>query len=135
MRHPLHPALVHFPIACWSLATLADFTSLWLGESAWRWSTGLLAAGCIIALAAMVAGLIELPRVPEGPALRDTYLHMGLMLAAFALFTARLLLGLDHLQPLAPGAWGMLLDAAGFATLAVGGWIGGRLVYGHGIGR
>lgn len=135
MRHPLHPALVHFPIACWSLATLADFASLWQGESAWRWSAGLLATGCIIALVAMVAGLIELPRVPEGPALRDTYLHMGLMLAAFTFFTARLLLGLDHLQPQAPGTWGLLLDAAGFATLAVGGWVGGRLVYGHGIGR
>ncbi|WP_343251093.1 DUF2231 domain-containing protein, partial [Pseudoxanthomonas sp. KAs_5_3] len=24
MRHPLHPALVHFPIACWSLATAGD---------------------------------------------------------------------------------------------------------------
>ncbi|MGB3835016.1 DUF2231 domain-containing protein [Castellaniella sp.] len=135
MRHPLHPALVHFPIACWSLATLADFSSLWLGESAWRWSAGLLMVGCVVALLAMMAGLMELSRVPDGPALRDVYLHMGLMLAAFTLYTARLFLRLDHLQPLAPDVLALLLSLAGFITLAVGGWLGGRLVYGHGIGR
>ncbi|HEX7387573.1 MAG TPA: DUF2231 domain-containing protein [Castellaniella sp.] len=135
MRHPLHPALVHFPIACWTLATGTDFASLWLGEASWQWSAGLLAIGCIVALAAMTAGLVELARVPDGPALRDTYLHMGLMLAAFTFFTARLMLGLNHLQPLAPSVLSFVLDALGFITLATGGWLGGRLVYGHGIGR
>lgn len=135
MRHPLHPALVHFPIACWSLATLTDFASLWLGESAWRWSAGLLAVGCIVALLAMAAGVLELSRVPDGPALRDVYLHMGLMLTAFVLYSVRLLLRLDHLQPLAPDVSSLLLDLAGFIALAIGGWLGGRLVYGHGIGR
>lgn len=135
MRHPLHPALVHFPIACWSLATLTDFGSLWLGESAWRWSAGLLAVGCAVALFAMAAGLLEMARVPDGPALRDVYWHMGFMLAAFALYTARLFLRLDHLQPLAPDVLALVLVFAGFVTLAIGGWLGGRLVYGHGIGR
>lgn len=135
MRHPLHPALVHFPVACWSLAAVADFAGLWLGKASWQWSAGLLAVGCAIAVIAMVAGLLELARIPEGPALRDAYLHMGLMLTAFALFTARLLLGLDHLQPVAPGTLALVLDAVGFVALATGGWVGGRLVYGHGIGR
>ncbi|CAM5184255.1 hypothetical protein CDEF62S_01330 [Castellaniella defragrans] len=135
MRHPLHPALVHFPVACWSLATFTDFAGLWLGESAWRWSAGLLTAGCAIAVLAMAAGLMELARVPDGPALRDTYLHMGAMLTAFALFTARLLVRLDHLQPLAPNTTSLWLDIFGFIALAIGGWLGGRLVYGHGIGR
>lgn len=91
--------------------------------------------GCVVALLAMMAGLMELSRVPDGPALRDVYLHMGLMLAAFTLYTARLFLRLDHLQPLAPDVLALLLSLAGFITLAVGGWLGGRLVYGHGIGR
>jgi len=135
MRHPLHPALVHFPVACWSLATLSDFAGLWLGESAWQWSAGLLLVGCAAGLLAMAAGLLELSRVPEGPALRDVYLHMGLMLTAFALYSTRLLLRVDHLQPLAPDVLSLWLDVAGFAALAIGGWLGGRLVYGHGIGR
>lgn len=134
-RHPLHPAIVHFPIACWSLVVAADFASHWFGETAWRWSGGLLTVGCAVALPAMAAGLAELPRIPEGPALRDTWMHMGFMLAAFSVFVARLLLRVEHLQPLPPNGVSLLLDAFGFSLLAVGGWLGGRLVYGHGIGR
>lgn len=135
MRHPLHPAIVHFPVACWSLAVITDFAGLWLGETAWQWSGGLLAVGCAMALVAMAAGMIELPRVPEGAAMRDTYIHIAAMLTAFALFAAGLFLRLDHYVPLQPDAVSLFLDAGGFLALALGGWFGGRLVYGHGIGR
>lgn len=134
MRHPLHPALVHFPVTCWSLAVVADFAGVWLGEPVWRWSGGLLAVGCTMAVVAMLAGMIELPRVPEGAAMRDVWLHMGAMLVAFTLFAVRLFLRLGDLQPLAPDGISLALDAGGFAALAVGGWLGGRLVYGHGVG-
>jgi uncharacterized membrane protein len=60
---------------------------------------------------------------------------MGLMLGALTFFATRLLLRLDHLHPLAPDAVSLLLDAAGFLCLVVGGWFGGKLVYGHGVGR
>ncbi len=134
MRHPLHPALVHFPVACWSLAVAADFAEIWLGEHSWRWSSGLLAIGCTMALAAMLVGMMELSRVPEGAAIRDAWLHMGAMLLAFALFVTRLFIRLDHLEPLAPDTIALVLDAGGFLALAVGGWFGGKLVYGHGVG-
>ncbi len=132
MRHPLHPALVHFPVACWTLAVAADFASPFVGEFAWRWSPGLLGVGCGMGLLAMLAGLLELSRVPKGPPLRDAYRHMGIMSLAFTLFTTRLLLGPDESQPDAVALW---LDAAGFIGLAAGGWLGGRLVYVHGLGR
>lgn len=135
MRHPLHPALAHFPVACWTLATATDFASLWLGETAWQWSAGLLAVGCALALLAIPAGLVEMARVPEGAVLRDVYLHMGAMLMALVLFGTRLLLRLDGLQQLAPDTMALTLDGAGFVALTVGGWLGGRLVYGHGVGR
>lgn len=135
MRHPLHPAFVHFPIACWSLAVAADFAGLWLGETAWRWSGGLLAVGCATAVVAMLAGMAELSRVPEGAPMIDAWAHMGAMLTAFTHFAARLILRLDHLQPLAPDRISLMLDAGGFIAEAIGGWSGGRLVYGHGVGR
>lgn len=135
MRHPLHPALVHFPVSCWSLAVAADLSSLWFGEAAWRWSAGLLAVGGVTASAAMVAGMMELSYIPEGTPMRDTWRHMAAMMMAFTFFCARLVLRLHHLQPLAPDTASLILDAIGFCTLAVGGWIGGRLVYGHGVGR
>ena len=135
MRHPLHPALVHFPVACWSLAVAADFASLHFGAAAWAWSGGLLAVGCAMAVVAMLAGLLELARVPEGVAMRDAYLHMSAMLVALLLFATSLLLRLDHLKPLAPNVASLLLDTGGFLALAAGGWLGGKLVYGHGVGR
>ena len=88
-----------------------------------------------MALVALAAGLIELARVPEGAAMRDAYWHMGAMLAALTLLATRLLLRLDHLKPLPPDGLSLLLDAGGFLCLAAGGWFGGRLVYGHGVGR
>ncbi|MGN6671514.1 MAG: DUF2231 domain-containing protein [Candidatus Nucleicultricaceae bacterium] len=135
MRHPLHPALVHFPIACWTLAVISDFSGLYFGAMAWSWSGGLLAVGCIMAVIAMLAGLLEFTHVPEGPAMRDVYLHMGFMFVSFMLFATRLFLRLDHLQPLEPNTLSLLIDLAGLITLMVGGWFGGRLVYGHGVGR
>lgn len=164
MRHPLHPASVHFPIVCWTFAVIADFSSLFFGELMWHWSTGqvsiaqtpigkipidqipidqistgliaigLLSLGCVTALVAMLAGLLELARVPEA-AMRDTYLHMSAMLLAFILFTTRLLLGLDAELTQAPEVLVLVLDFSGFTLLLVGGWLGGKLVYGHGVGR
>lgn len=134
-RHPLHPALVHFPIACWTLTVLADVAGLWLGEAAWRWSGGLLAIGDGTALLAICAGMLELPHVPEGLAMRVAYWHMGAMLLASSAFCARLLLRLDGMQPLAPDALSLLLDTLGFCCLTLGGWLGGRLVYHHGAGQ
>ncbi|MBS0367315.1 MAG: DUF2231 domain-containing protein [Proteobacteria bacterium] len=114
---------------------LSDFAGLYFGAAAWSWSGGLLATGCLMAIVAMLAGVVELTRVPEGPALRDAWWHMGAMLVALVLFATRLLLRLDHRKALAPDLVSLLLDAGGFVALAVGGWFGGRLVYQHGIGR
>jgi uncharacterized membrane protein len=127
--------VVHFPVACWSLAVTADFAGLWLGESAWRWSGGLLVVGCGMAVVAMLAGLLELPYVSEGPAMRTAYWHMGLMLAACTLFSARLLLRLENLRPTEPNAISLTLDAVGMIALLFGGWLGGKLVYHHNVGR
>ena len=133
--HPIHPAIVHFPVACWSLAVLADAASLIFGQTAWQWAGGLLAVGCAMALLAAGAGLWELRRVPEGAAMQDALWHMGLMLSAFCLFGARLFVGVADKQFIAPNTLAFALDALGFITLMVGGWMGGKLVYTHGIGQ
>jgi uncharacterized membrane protein len=135
MRHPLHPALVHFPVACWTLATVGDFASLFWGEAAWRPAGLLLAAGTLLAVPAMLAGMLELAQVPPGGnAIKDVYRHMAAMLLALTLYGVALLLRLDHLGLTAPGAAILALEATGFLAVAVGGWLGGNLVYQHGIG-
>ncbi len=88
-----------------------------------------------MALVAMLAGLVELSRVPEGLAMQTAYWHMGAMLVACTFFSARLLLRLEDFRPVEPNTISLLLDAGGFICLAVGGWLGGRLVYQYGVGR
>ena len=135
MKHPLHPALVHFPVACWSLATMADLASLWWGEPAWRFAATLLAIGLASAVAAMLAGMIELMKLDaDHPAMPDVNRHMLLAMAAWCCYAASLFLRLDGVRPTAPDALDLGLSVAGFVVLGLTGWLGGKLVYGHGLG-
>jgi uncharacterized membrane protein len=134
-RHPLHPAVVHFPVACWSLATFADLASLWLGRPAWWLAGVLLAIGTLTALAAMATGLIEFVRIEAGsPALRDANRHMLLVMAAWLLYAGSLFLRLRGATLIAPGWPALGTGIAGFLCLCAAGWMGGKLVYQHGIG-
>jgi uncharacterized membrane protein len=135
MRHPLHPALVHFPVACWSLATLADFASLHWGEPAWHLAGVLLIVGLVMAIPALLAGMYELSRIADdSPAWRSVYLHMGAMSAALLLYAIGLFARLDHAVLLAPDATALTCSAFGFMALATGGWLGGKLVYEYRLG-
>lgn len=134
-RHPLHPALVHFPVACWSLATCADIASLWLGRPAWRLAGELLAIGLLTALAAMLAGLFEYARIAEGsPALPDARRHMLFALMAFVFYGASLALRLHGTTLVAPTGPALATGMAGFLCLGAAGWLGGKLVHQHRIG-
>ena len=136
MKHPLHPALVHFPVACWTLASMADALSLF-------WRTGplqllaavLLALGCALGLLAATAGFIELLKLPANhPAERTAYQHMGLALTSWSLYAASLFLRIEHQQFIAPDVLALLLSGAGLLVLLATGWLGGQLVYRHGVG-
>ena len=136
MRHPLHPALVHFPVACWSLATLADgLARVWQPAVLQPLAALLIGIGCIAGLAAAAAGFLELLKLADGhPAERIAYLHMGLALGTWCLYAASLGLRVDHRQLLPPGAAALASSGVGFVLLLATGWLGGKLVYGHGVG-
>ncbi|GAA5073435.1 DUF2231 domain-containing protein [Lysobacter panacisoli] len=135
MRHPLHPALVHFPIATWSLATAGDLASLLWGEPAWRFAGISIVVGTLTALAAMAAGFIELLKVgANSPASRDVNRHMLLMMATWCCYAASLFARLDGTTLTRPDALGIALSATGFVVMCFAGRIGGKLVYEHGIG-
>ncbi|HJW47255.1 MAG TPA: DUF2231 domain-containing protein [Lysobacter sp.] len=135
MNHPLHPALVHFPIACWSLATAADAVSLFWGEPAWKFAGLLLAIGTVAAIATMLAGFVELMKVDaDSPAMRVANRHMLLAVIAWSCYAASLFLRLEGTTLREPGPVALGLSALGFAALCVTGWLGGTLVYEHGVG-
>ncbi|KRE87191.1 hypothetical protein ASG75_03335 [Rhodanobacter sp. Soil772] len=135
MRHPLHPALVHFPIACWSLATAADLASPVWGEPAWRLAGVLLMAGVGFSIPAMLAGFLELAKVAEdNPAIKDVNRHMIMVMSALTCYVVSLFLRLHGTELIEPGLLAIGLSVLGFLCLGVAGWLGGKLVYGHRLG-
>jgi uncharacterized membrane protein len=136
LGHPVHPMLVHFPIACWSLATLCDALALsGLYPKAWVWSAPLLVVGLAIALPAMVTGFLDLARIGNDAAARLADKHMIAMGTAFTLYLGALGLRFETLQLSSePTLLPALAGWAGLAVMGIGGWLGGQLVHHHGIG-
>jgi uncharacterized membrane protein len=135
VRHPLHPALVHFPIACWSLATFADSAGVWAGEPAWRFAGWLLVIGTATALAAMATGFMEFVKLAvEDPRAKHVTRHMVLVLCAWLAYAGSLVLRVDHAALQAPGVAAIVASVVGFALLCAAGWLGGQLVYREGLG-
>ena len=136
MAHPVHPALVHFPIACWSLATMGDIASLAFGDPRiWFVSNVLLVCGLVTALAAITAGLFELGKIlGNSPAMRVAYWHVSLVLSAWVVYALSLYMRLNGAVLIQPGGVAIALSVLGFLLVAAAGWLGGTLVYGYGIG-
>jgi uncharacterized membrane protein len=134
--HPLHPALVHFPVACWTAAPALDLGYLLTRNPAW-WHAGFWCVGLGLAmgLLAMCAGLMDLMALPKDhPAEAVGQRHMLLMGCAWCVFVADLML--RHPAPSDAAAWTVFgLSAAGFLLLVAGAYAGARLVYDFGVGK
>lgn len=133
--HPLHPMLVHFPVALWTLAVAADAGGVITRHEIW-WSVSFAcqALGLLAAVPAMAAGALDFASVPRGHAAFDTAIaHLTAMGTAWLSYLASAALrGLPG--PEAPPAAAIAAGIAGFVAMAVGGWLGGRLVYRFGVG-
>jgi len=133
--HPIHPAMVHFPLGLLLSATIVD-----LGQLAGLWAEPRLAAlliagGLVGGLAAMAAGLYDFSRLNDTQvphALR----HMAAVGAAWLGYAAALYLRRDTLTGAADVSTPSLATSIGSAlVLGLGGWLGGELVYRYGAGR
>ena len=139
LGHRLHPPLTDFPIALWSVSLLWDGVAFARGDSFWmQFSFWSIAAGLGAALPAMATGLFDYAAIPEKQRLaeRAATRHMLAMLCATALFTGSLIVrvGADTIGSLKMIV-AVILSAVGLAMLLIGGWLGGELVFRHGIGR
>jgi uncharacterized membrane protein len=127
--------LAHFPVVCWSIATLADLAIPHYGPPAWHLAGTLLWIGVLVAIPTIVVGVFELIQIPKEPApVRAGFAHMGVMFVAFMLYVVSFLLRIHEGHIIYPGIAARTLSVIGFALLLVGGWLGGTLVYGYGAG-
>lgn len=134
--HPVHPMLVHFPIVFWSCAVAADVAAVIAhAPMAANLASATLALGCISGLLAMIAGIVDFASLAKASPARDTAVtHLMAMCGAWLLFLLALAL---HGYPPRPevSIVAFMTTLVGFATMAFGGWLGGKLVYEFGIGR
>jgi uncharacterized membrane protein len=137
LGHPLHPALVHVPAGLWPAALVFDFLSqTGLGNVAVQLSFFCIAFGLLAALAAVPAGIFDWSEIKkEKPAWKIGVWHMSLNLLAAALFAANLGLrfGTFRTATTVPLP-GLALSAIGVFLVMVSGYLGGQMVYSHGIG-
>jgi len=143
--YALHPATVHFPIALLLASGLCTLVYLRRGERAWETSAyHCLLLGWLGGAVAVLSGSLDALRQLSGPdAPRDNALigwvnaHAFINIASLVIYGQALLRRrrapalLDD-QEARRGY--LLLHAAGAAALVAGGWIGGHLVYGLGLG-
>jgi nitrite reductase/ring-hydroxylating ferredoxin subunit/uncharacterized membrane protein len=133
--HPIHPMLIPFPFAylfgsvcidAWARATERP--------GLFRTATHLNAIGIGCALAAAVPGIVDYVFAvpPKSSARTRATDHAVSNISALALF-ALARLGRNHGED-RPAAWALAAEVAGAALLAMGGWMGGTLVYRNQIG-
>lgn len=138
LGHPAHVPFTHFPLALWTAAFCGDLAYAWTADPFW-WSFAFwdIALGLVLGGMTLLTGFYDFFLIPEGkPLTVETALrHMMAMLTAACLFGISLYF---HRGP-APPTQGPLFLALGFSGagtlfLHCGGWLGGHLVYHHGIG-
>ena len=136
--HPLHPALVHFPVACWTAAPALDaFYLVWRNPACWLAAFWCIAVGVGMGLLAMTAGFMDLMALPADHPAQDTaQRHMLLVSSAWCVFAVSLLFQPLHAAPSEGQIWLALgLSAGGWLLLGLGAYAGARLVYDFGVGQ
>lgn len=135
--HPFHPILVTVPIGAWVASLVFDIASHVVDRPGFltQGSEWLIAIGVLGALAAASIGFLDLFAVPTGTsAFRTGLTHMSLNLAV----TAAYVIGFfwrhgDYTNLRSVGGGQLALSAVSLATLAVSGYLGGKLAYRYGV--
>jgi uncharacterized membrane protein len=130
--HPIHPMLVAFPVGLWTFSLACDIVYLCFGQGVY-WSAAArysLAAGIVGALLAAVPGLIDLLSLTEAKVKKVAIYHMSINLVAVVVFGADLWLRMTRGPSGDPP---VLVSVIGIVLILVSGWLGGELVYVHGV--
>jgi nitrite reductase/ring-hydroxylating ferredoxin subunit/uncharacterized membrane protein len=134
--HPLHPLLVHFPIAFFTLSIVLDAgsiiapaVSLLSAAAAYT-----LIIGVITAFVASVPGFVDFVTIREDhPGKRTAQTHMLLNLAAVGVYVVSLFVRFSASTFDRARGPAIAFSAIAYALIVVSGYLGGTLVYDDGI--
>jgi nitrite reductase/ring-hydroxylating ferredoxin subunit/uncharacterized membrane protein len=121
LEHPLHPLLTDIPIGCWSGAVILD---LFGGSGAADAVDPLVALGALASVPAAVSGLSDWAD-SYGPERRVGLIHAAANVTGLGLFAASLVAGQRSARR---------LRLLGLAAVSAGGYLGGHLSFGRGVG-
>jgi uncharacterized membrane protein len=132
-RHPIHPMLVVFPIGLWVFALACDLIyhagshlPYWK-DTAFYAMTG----GLVTALAAAVPGFVDYLTIVDRNVKRIGTMHLALNLLIVALYGVNLWMRSRSVPEATLPVW---LSVASIVLLVISGWLGGEMVYAHGMG-
>jgi uncharacterized membrane protein len=134
--HPLHPPLTDVTIGTYTFATITailDVTNIVDRNAAYAWWLALVVGLCSTALTA-TTGFIDWIEIEWGSELWKTATaHLSAMLAATGAFLAAVLVGHDGYTQGTISGGAFALTLVGFVLLTTGGWLGGAVVFVHGM--
>ena len=127
LGHPLHPLMTDVPIGTWTSATLLDLVG---GREARKAADLLLAIGIAAAIPTAASGLSDWVDSSRTPGIRRVGVaHAASNTVALALYGCSLAARKKGRRGL-----GVMLRRSGGVALNFGGWLGGHLSYGEGVG-
>ncbi|TBW35429.1 DUF2231 domain-containing protein [Azotobacter chroococcum] len=131
--HPLHPMMIHFPVAALFGLVASDLGYLLSGDPFWaRASLWLAGVGAFGGWLASIAGLVDLFSVRRIRRLVTGWCHAILavmMLSLASLNWLQRYLAAEQILP-----WGLYLSLLTALLIVLAAWLGGRLVYEHAVG-
>lgn len=132
--HPLHPMLVPFPIVGFLGALITDIVYAQTAEMQWaNFSAWLITGGLIMGALAAITGLIDYFGDSRVRAARPATPHMLINITVYVIELFNIFVhSRDAYTSVVPT--GLVLSAVSVALLLVSGWLGGSLVYKHGVG-
>jgi len=134
--HPIHPPLTDVTIGTYTFATVAAFaevTGITENAGAWGWWIALI-FGLIMTVPTALTGLLDWLTITRGTELWKTAtLHLTAMLSATAFFALAAIFGHSSYTHANVSSGAFVLTLIGFALLTLGGWLGGAIVFVHGM--
>lgn len=134
--HPIHPPLTDATVGIYTLATVAGVLSA-LGVSDENTATAwwlALVVGLVVTGPTALTGLVDWLGITRGsPLWRTATMHLLSMVTATVFFLVAAIVGHGGYVDGEVTSGALVLTIVGFAFLTLGGWLGGTVVFVHGM--